>query len=95
MIDVHQNATLSEFFEDNRSRVIGNRYKELACNILKDSVRTIVLVYPDQVVVFPSDLKLNVFNFLFCSWLYNLFDSYIDGKIKGMIQDKVKYKCSH
>ena len=25
MIDVHQNATLSEFFEGDRSRVIGNR----------------------------------------------------------------------
>ena len=26
----------------------------------------------------------------FFSWLYNLFDHYIDGKIKGMLQDKVK-----
>ena len=27
MIDVHQNATLSESFEGDRSRVIGNRCK--------------------------------------------------------------------
>ena len=28
MIDVHQNATLSESFEGDRSRVIGNRCNE-------------------------------------------------------------------
>lgn len=30
---------------------------------------------------------------IFSSWLYNLFDSYIDKEIKETLQDKVKYSC--
>ena len=45
MIDVHQNATLSESFEGDRSRVIGNRCKVLYWNwsfCYKDRVFAVV-----------------------------------------------------
>ena len=32
--------------------------------------------------------------FFFVSWLYNLFDSYVDKRIKETLQDKVKYSGS-
>ena len=34
MIDVHQNAALSESFEGDRSRVIGNRCKKITMSVL-------------------------------------------------------------
>jgi len=40
-------------------------------------------------VVILTVLKLRFF--CFSSWLYNLFDSYVDKKIKQILQDKVKY----
>ena len=40
MIDVHQNATLSESFEGDRSRVIGNR-----CNLSYEEFSLIKSVY--------------------------------------------------
>ena len=40
----------------------------------------------------PTVLKTSCL--FFFSWLYNLFDSYVDKKIKETLQDKVKYSGS-
>ena len=66
MIDVHQNATLSESFEGDRSRVIGNRCNILESEDLYDDFESLCQITIDIVVYYR-------FFILFLPTLFHVF----------------------